>query len=76
MHVTNLKNTNKPVLKLKQNKIKNVDEMKYLGIIFDSRLKFDKHVDTILTRAKKLGIIQFLYNKIKGAKKTILNNIV
>ena len=76
MHVTNLKKTNTPTIKIANNQINYADEFKYLGIIFDKRLKFDSHLKSVLSRVKKkLGILQYLNSKIKGAKKEYLLTI-
>lgn len=55
-----------PNLKLgkKEKKIRVVNEYKFLGVIIDSQLRFDKHLDKITTKAKKrVNIVKHMAGK-------------
>lgn len=54
--------------------IKSVNSVKYLGIIFDSKLNFNKHIVTVIAKAK--AAICILYNLIKNKDVTIKNKII
>lgn len=59
MIVTNLRHSIIP-----NNKIQMVDSIKYLGITFYNRLKFDDHINDTINRArKKNGLLKFLSKK-------------
>ena len=65
-------------LKIKDDDIERVDKMKYLGIIIDSKLKWDDHDDYVESNiARKIG---FLYRSCKYVSKrhklTIYRSII
>lgn len=43
-----------PILKIGDERIKIVDKIRYLGVIFCERMEFVRHIDFILGRAKKI----------------------
>ena len=61
MLITNKKSDMKLELTLNGSFIKEVDQFKYLGVIFDSQLKFDNHVQSKIPKIRKqLGALRRL----------------
>merc|ERR1711991_825498 len=76
MTITGKKNI-KINIKLNKFVLQEVSNIKYLGINFDNKIKFDQHAKDILKKSyKRLNIVRYLANKIKGAKNSILVNIL
>lgn len=53
--------------------INSVNSIKYLGVIIDNKLNFNKHIATVITKAK--AAMSILYNLIKNKNITINNKI-
>ena len=69
MHVTNKKNDYKPNIYLGNNKLEIVKEYKYLGFIFDNRLKFDNQINQSIKKAKnRMNLIKYISNGLRGSK--------
>merc|ERR1711991_499588 len=74
MLLTNKKTNVIPKIRLGKNTLEMVHQYKYLGIIFDDRLKFDTHIEESIKKAKKrMNIIKYISNGIKGCK---ISNII
>ena len=64
----NKANDNTPRLWLKGELLKYRKTCKFLGIIFDPQMNFEKHIDDIVTRAKKrLNLLKALRGQSWGA---------
>ena len=62
-----------PLLKLLDSPIMLVDHVKYLGVIFDSKLNLHSHIEYIKGRAqKRISILKSVAGKSYGADRTIL----
>ena len=65
-----------PDLYLNNNKIKIVDETKFLGVLFDSKLTFRPHIKMLKARClKALDVLKVVSSTDWGADKTILLNL-
>ena len=58
-------------VKIGENELERVDEMKYLGVILDSKLKFKSHFEkTLLKLKQKVSVVKrlrfCLTRKVKG----------
>jgi hypothetical protein len=65
-------------VKIDGEELEYVDSIKYLGVIIDERLKFNKNVDQIEKKiAKKINFVKRLGSKLnKSAKITLYNSII
>jgi len=70
------KNIVQPNLSLKNSHIENVNTFKFLGIYFDSKLKWSPHVDYLCSKTiKNVNIIRMLSNSTYGADRESLIKI-
>lgn len=74
MMISNKKvNTSNVSIKIDNEIIEFVSEIKYLGVIIDSKLNFEKHVDYICKKAsRKVGVLNRIKNKIKTEQRICL----
>jgi hypothetical protein len=76
--LTSLKNDclNHPI-KIDNEKLENVNVMKYLGVYIDSHLKFDDHVSYVLRKAgRKISYLGRIGKKLSRSTKTLIYNCI
>lgn len=62
-----------PVLNFNGQRVKVVDEMNVLGLTFDKRLKWDKHINSVKQKARlRLNVLKALCGKKNGADEKML----
>jgi len=70
---TRRREIHKPVITLNGKEIKLEQTAKFLGVIFDSRLKWKPHIDYIITKCKKrINIMRAVSGYTWGASKRAL----
>lgn len=67
-----------PTIQIDNEQIERVNEFKYLGILIDEKLIFDKHINNIVKKtAMRIGILYRASNKLtSGAKLCIYNAMI
>lgn len=72
MIISNQKNINRDAIDIRINgaKLDTVNEIKYLGVIIDEKLKFDKNINYVARKmAKKTGVLQRIGRKLNMQQK-------
>lgn len=55
------------IYEINGNRLSNVDEAKYLGVIYDRKMLFNKHLDSLIEKAlRKYRTLQFVNKRLNG----------